>query len=223
LHYPSEFSTAAKNRIEAAKIRAYVDFADGKRSARWNSNLGALFRQCVLQVFLGFAREACAFGKRDIGGWSIDEIDRKCLEFLRRLTIEVGYDMGFENVTSRYTGSIEDSTYRAFRASAEWQKYQDLLLAVAPDKTGPAAPRTKPGPKRDVETARQVAEILARVASSNWPDNLVDICEALDEQEVPMPRPWHMKGLRSWWDAAANHPDRAKKAIQHHLKNSRLP
>lgn len=223
MHYPSEFSTKAKNRIEAEKIRAYEEFADAKRSARWDSDVEALLRQCVLRVFLEFAREACAFGKRDIGSWSIDRIDRQCLEFLRRLTIQVWHEIGFGDVTSRYTGSIEHSTYRAFRASPEWQKYQDLLLAVAPDKAGPAGPRTKPGPKRDVETARQVAEIVARVASSNRPDNLVDICDALDEQKVPLPRTWHREGLRSWWDAVANHPDRAKKAIQHHLKNSRLP
>jgi hypothetical protein len=220
LRYPSEFSTQARNRIEAAKIMAYKDFAEAQRAARWNTNVEPLLRHCALRIFLVFAQEACALGKRDIRGWSIDRIDNECREFLRRLAIQAWHDHGFRSVTSRYTGAIEDSTERAFRAAAEWQAYQDLLQGVAKDQvTGSAFPRTKPGPKRDVETARRVAEIVAGLAS-NRPTELADTCEALDAQKVPTPRTWRKAGIGCWSDAADDYPDRAKKAIQHHLKNN---
>jgi hypothetical protein len=82
---------------------------------------------------------------------------------------------------------------------------------------------TKPGPRRDVDTARKVAEIVARVANgSPWKDCLENICEALDDELVPPPKPWRKRGIRSWCDALDSADDRglAKKAISHHLNQS---
>lgn len=145
MHYPSEFSTKAKNRIEAEKIRAYEEFADAKRSARWDSDVEALLRQCVLRVFLEFAREACAFGKRDIGSWSIDRIDRQCLEFLRRLTIQVWHEIGFGDVTSRYTGSIEHPRIGLLGLRPSGRNIRTYCLQWRRIKLAPQAPEQSQG------------------------------------------------------------------------------
>jgi hypothetical protein len=175
LRYPREFSPQARNRIEAEQIRAYQDFDKAKKVARWDSDVEVLLRQCILRVFLAFAREACAIGKSGTLGWSIDKIDAECQEFLRRMTIQAWSDKGFGNygrfgsVTSNTGGSIEGRTMRAFEATAEWQEYQELLLEVAGDdidddrKDAPVL-RSKPGLKIDVETAGKVAKIACRPA-----------------------------------------------------------
>jgi hypothetical protein len=85
--------------------------------------------------------------------------------------------------------------------------------------------KNKPGPQPDIKTARKVADIVAREApGQRWQDKLDDICEALDEEEVRCPKTWAKRELPilSWSDGTLG-PDRelAKKAIAHHLANSR--
>jgi hypothetical protein len=84
--------------------------------------------------------------------------------------------------------------------------------------------RAKPGPKRDLATARRVAKIVRRVSGeSHWVSMLVQICASLDAEQIPCPKTWHKRKPRiiDWTDAAATEPGLAKKAIAHHLKNSR--
>jgi hypothetical protein len=226
--YPSEFSAQAKNRIEAEQIRAYQDFEEARRAVRGDFETEPLLCQCILRVFLAFAREACAFGKSSTHGWSIDKIDDKCREFLRRMTIRASFDKGLGGrMTSKYSGSIDDRTMRGFQASAEWRRYQDLLLEVAGDDRTVAAmasaavPTKKPGPKRDIETARRVAGIVGRLAGDQeWRDQLDEICDTLDQEQVPRPTTWRKKNIRSWAGAAAGYPNLAKQAIAHRLKNA---
>lgn len=223
LSYPSEFSTDARNRIEAERIKAYRHFEEAP-AVRWDSDREALLRKCILRIFLAFAREACALGKRKMAAWSLDQVDDACREFLRGMTVQARYDHGFRSAMSRFSGVMDHRLERAFRASVEWQEYERLKLDVAEPHTGAhEMPRTKPGPKPDIETARRVAEIVSGLASSKWQSKLGDICESLDEQKVPPPRIWRKKGVLSWSDAADDHPDLAKKAIQHHLKNAPRP
>jgi len=85
MDYPREFSPQARNSVEAERIKAYQDFEKAKAAARWDSDVEALLRQCVLRVLLAFAREACAISKGGSPGWSIDKIDRVCREFWRRI------------------------------------------------------------------------------------------------------------------------------------------
>ena len=228
LLYPSEFSIQAKNRIEAEQIRAYQDFEEARRAARGDFETEPLLCQCILRVFLAFILEACAFGRSRTPGWSIDKIDDKCREFLRRMTSRASFDKGLGGrMTSKYSGSIDDRTMRAFQASVEWLKYQDLLLDVAGDDRTVAAmaeaavPRRKPGPKRDIETARRVAGIVGRLAGGpNWRDQLDELCDTLDQEQVPRPMTWRKKNIRDWADAAAGYPNLAKHAVAHHLMNA---
>jgi hypothetical protein len=86
-----------------------------------------------------------------------------------------------------------------------------------------AKPRAKPGPKRDRNVARNVLAIIERLAAKNkWKSKLEEICEALDEADIPRPTTWPKRNppIRTWIDAFSTEPDLAKKAISHRLKNA---
>jgi hypothetical protein len=76
----------------------------------------------------------------------------------------------------------------------------------------------KRGPKTDHETASRVAEIVARVApDGDWRSKFDDVCEALDDAEIPCPKRWRKdRTCRAWCDQ----PERAicVKAIEYRLK-----
>lgn len=51
--------------------------------------------------------------------------------------------------------------------------------------------RRKPGPKRDLATARRVAEVVKRVCpKGNWRARLDAVCKALDEDGIPVSPRW---------------------------------
>jgi hypothetical protein len=78
----------------------------------------------------------------------------------------------------------------------------------------------KRGPQRDYATAARVAKIIAQVApDGNWRAKLDDICDKLDESEVPCPKTWKKKGYLTWYDCCAGERDLVIKAIVHHVKN----
>jgi hypothetical protein len=60
----------------------------------------------------------------------------------------------------------------------------------------------KRGPKPDLETASRMAEIVERVApDGDWRPKCDDICLALDEAEVPIPKKWRRdRNCRCWSD-----------------------
>jgi hypothetical protein len=94
--------------------------------------------------------------------------------------------------------------------------------AVLPE-TGTARSKAKPGPKLDKDTAQQVAEIVRPLANGQpLKDKLDDICEALDQAQIPCPKTWRKRepAMKNWADGAAFEPELAKKAIKHHLKNA---
>jgi len=187
LRYPREFSAGARNRIEAKRIRSYQEFEKAKEAVSLDSDVPALLRQCILSVFLTFAREACAVGKSGSAGWSIDKIDRECLEFLRIMTIEAWYDKGFgknggcfRSVTSHLTGSIEDHTMRAFQATSEWQKYQDLLLEVAGDDTN--------DDRKNAEVPRIQTSMLGFASTAQRIEALAVYCQTQGCSEAALAR-----------------------------------
>jgi hypothetical protein len=112
-----------------------------------------------------------------------------------------------------------------FPIAASGDRTTDVQVVAEHPKTEPTGgKRVKPGPKAQTENARQVAEIVARIADGQrWQDKLDEICEALDEAKLPRPKPWRKKSINSWSDAtdAADNRGLAKKAIGHHLKNAR--
>ena len=84
--------------------------------------------------------------------------------------------------------------------------------------------RTKPGPKRDVQTALKVKGVVERVAGGKpWKSELDAVCTALDEGQISRPKPWRNRKppIVDWVDAAVSERELAIKAIGHHLKNAR--
>jgi hypothetical protein len=84
--------------------------------------------------------------------------------------------------------------------------------------------RVRPGPKRVLASAGQVSVIVIKVAGSQlWKSKLEDICEALDDEKIPLPTTWPHREtpLTSWSDAWVCEPDLAKKAINYRLKIAR--
>ena len=71
----------------------------------------------------------------------------------------------------------------------------------AVDGTNPAKPEgkgRKRGPRPDHEAASRVAEIVAHVApDGDWRPKLDDICEALDQAQIPFPPRWRKRDRSS--------------------------
>ena len=85
----------------------------------------------------------------------------------------------------------------------------------------PAASR-KRGPKPDRENYAKVAALI-RSYGENWTsnDNLVEICDELDRQSVPVPKTWLMRRegpARSWSRGRQNYPHLVIKAIKDRCK-----
>lgn len=77
----------------------------------------------------------------------------------------------------------------------------------------------KRGPKPDHEGAARVAEIVARVApDGDWRSKLDDICEALDEAQVPFPPRWRKQVQSCYGWAAYDERANAVKAVEYRLK-----
>ena len=75
------------------------------------------------------------------------------------------------------------------------------------------------GPKADHEAASRVAEIVARVApDGDWRPRLDDICEALDEAQIPFPPRWRKRERSCDGWAAYDERANAVKAIQYRLE-----
>ena len=125
MDYPSSFSQVARDRVETARILALRSLDKKSSKASWDSERQALLRDCILDVFLVFAEEACSLPD------GLDQVRRKSEEFLRVLTIEI---LGQRNQNSRHwisnwDGSLLRDIDQAFRRSAQWTKYEDTLLS----------------------------------------------------------------------------------------------
>ncbi|MCE5308534.1 MAG: hypothetical protein LLG20_12925 [Acidobacteriales bacterium] len=99
---------------------------------------------------------------------------------------------------------------------------QRCLKMPADHGTNPAeseAKGRKRGPKPDHESALRVAEIVARVAPhGDWRPRLDDLCEALDEDQVPYPARWRKRDRTCNGWAAYDERAHAVKAIEYRLK-----
>lgn len=81
----------------------------------------------------------------------------------------------------------------------------------------------KRGPKPNLQMVGRVAEIVARVAPDrDLRGKLDDVCEALDEGGIPVPRGWPQNHqCRSWVDGGAISRDLAIKAIEYRLNTAK--
>jgi hypothetical protein len=107
-----------------------------------------------------------------------------------------------------------------------------LDLAQPPDPGTGVAQRQVPeaqerkirnrGPKPDYENASRVAEIVARVATDGeWRGRLDDICQALDEAQIPFPARWRKRDRSCNGWAAYDERANAVKAIEYRLDIAR--
>jgi hypothetical protein len=93
---------------------------------------------------------------------------------------------------------------------------RDVELAACPEHT-PTLPPRKRGPKPDHETALLVATIVARVApDGDWRSRVDDVCDALDDEQVPVPATWRRnRNVRKW--GLCDDRDIVVKAIEYRL------
>ncbi len=140
MEYPQDFSPQARARVEAERLKAGKQLEQRRDQVPWvrygpvradEENL----RKYILQVFLVFAQEACKLGSQ--GQWPVDRIRPEMDEFLRRFTIEACSDKGYDKdgrklpeMIDNY-GSILPKVKWEFKKSAEWQQFEQELLAVA--------------------------------------------------------------------------------------------
>ena len=93
-------------------------------------------------------------------------------------------------------------------------------LVAGSGVAAPTAPR-KRGPKPDHDTAVRVADVVARIAADgDWRSNLDDICDALDEEHIPVPRTWRRNRECTQW-SLCNDRDLIVKAIGYRLSQAR--
>ena len=86
----------------------------------------------------------------------------------------------------------------------------------------PAKPQRKRGPRPDVENHQKVAAIIRRY-EDDWilDDNLIEVCEALDQQQVPPPKTWASRSdgkAHTWSRGYQHYPALVIKAIKDRLK-----
>lgn len=131
--YPPDFPHESRARVEAEKIRAGRDFDSAKLTAKWNSDVETHLRRYILRTFLVFANEA-----RSLRLWPVADMDTKCREFLRSLTIDAHYEKGYDraggrlrDMNSSWNGAILSEVQQDFEKTQEWQRYLDALLEVA--------------------------------------------------------------------------------------------
>jgi hypothetical protein len=109
------------------------------------------------------------------------------------------------------------------RASAELRRVggESSVSEMARNASPPDGTQPKPrkrGPRPDFDKATRVADIVARIApDGGWRPKVDDICEALDEEQVPVPRTWRRKRKYRWWADCVERAI-AIKAIEYRLK-----
>jgi hypothetical protein len=89
--------------------------------------------------------------------------------------------------------------------------------AVADGDRAAARTPKKRGPKPDFETAALVAAVVGRVApDGDWRSRVDDICDSLDEEQIPVPSTWRRnRNCRRW--SLCDDKDVVVKAIEYRL------
>jgi len=145
--FPREFPDQSRIRVELEETLASQEFDRLRKDLPWSSygpgpELEKLVREYVLRIWSTFVEEACELGRQRI--WDLGRVKTESLEFLSQLTskayLEKGFDFGgraypgqlrrLPEMTSHGTGEILPEVMSQYQTSAEWQRYQELLLGV---------------------------------------------------------------------------------------------
>jgi len=117
IEYPDEYSSRARARVEAERLRAIRDLerdwseppVSGFTETR--SDLCAFYAY-IVRVLRTFAHEACELGKQ--GTWTADRIRSEVDEFLRRFTEETYRERGYD----RKGKKLQEMVYPNGKANA---------------------------------------------------------------------------------------------------------
>jgi hypothetical protein len=130
MDYPQDFPAESRAKVEAARIRAGRQFDSKRAKVKWKSDIEVLFWTYVLTPFLVFAEESARLGL-----WPADEMDKKCRESLRLLTIDAYYQKGkgagVWDMISNWNGGILWEAAQKMEKTSQWRKYENILLNFA--------------------------------------------------------------------------------------------
>jgi hypothetical protein len=127
--YPQDFPADSRAKVEASRIRAGRKFDSACERLDSALELEKAFWRCVLTPFLAFAEEACRLRL-----WPVDEMDEKCREALRQLTIHAYYDKGrgiVRDPIGYFDGSLLVEAEQELKRTSQWRKYENLCLKLA--------------------------------------------------------------------------------------------
>jgi hypothetical protein len=81
--------------------------------------------------------------------------------------------------------------------------------------------RARPGPKPKTEIYNRVRKIVDTISGADWTNSLDEICEALDEEKVPIPSTWRVRSrsVHNWTDGLYEDREKVRKAIEYRLKS----
>lgn len=220
MDYPQDFPNDSVTKVEKARIRAGRQFDSKRAKAKWSSDIEGLFWKYVLTPFLVFAVESARLEL-----WPVDEIDRKCREFLRRLVIDAYYQKGktagLGEVTSNWNGSILWEVEQSIQKTSQWRKYENIRLKFGGSRR-PATQSTAQNTGNSAQTvggqptnAASGKPQVSKAGANDDPDvakrralvranpnvSAQEMCEVFDREHVPLPSKWQGTGLRSWIEA----------------------
>lgn len=148
--YPKEFSSAARARVAAAKLRAQQAFRRDATIATLSSNLlGDPLRERVtayiMTVVLAFGREACELGRPTVllhlsvyPPWSVERIQTETLGFLDKFALDSVREKGGDEIQGTIGGvHISPQLRDALLNTAEWERFETLCLEIAELQASP--------------------------------------------------------------------------------------
>jgi hypothetical protein len=165
--YPKQFTTGAINRVEREKINADRD-CDKQISlipGRWPDHWPAV-RDRSLRVFRRFSSEAVRASRA--AGWSVQELDRVCMDFLKVTLADgrhrFGSDGSVRPLISHIDGSILPDIQRELRATPQWTEYENLLTSASEEIGLQRRDGDKSASKRSQRTEREQSRAIERQA-----------------------------------------------------------
>ena len=187
--YPRDFPTESRANVEAARIRAGRRFDSDKAKAKWRSDIEALFRNYLLTIFLTFAKEAASSRL-----WPVDKMRENCQEFLRLLTIEAyfqkGKASGLRDMISNWNGSILWEVQQELEKTAQWRRFENILLKLAKEPEGKKQPEFSHAQKNVESQITELAGnkrqsfVLAILENKGWSIHQLAIEAQLDSHTV---------------------------------------
>jgi hypothetical protein len=164
LKYPPDFPRQLRALVEDQQDSAEREFDEDRQRTPYYSVREAL-RRCIMQPFLQFAEIA-----RDEHLWAADEFHDKCMEFLKRASLDIGQKKDQLSKIA-FNGEITPEWDRFLKESLQYQTYKDI--------------------KRDVirYVVRYRADIAARERNRLLPTNWRELQEACTATPPVIPEP----------------------------------